>query len=79
MGNKFGNFSNEQDAIDALVADGFVFTIYGNFKKQGMTQGNLIEPPRATTAIVEITNYTVDAKHSETGKSYQVFQHHFID
>lgn len=78
MGNKFGNFANEQTAIEAIKAKGFTLSASGNYTKADRTGGNLIEAPRNCIAIVEITSYRVDGKWAADGLDYRVFQHHFI-
>lgn len=78
MGNKFGNFANEQAAIEAIEADGFRLNARGLFTKKSMTGGNLIEAPRRCSALVEITSYRVDGRWAADGQDYRVFQHHFI-
>ena len=78
MGNKFGDFANEQAAISAIEADGFKANGRGYFTKRSMTGGNLMEQPRSCVAIVEITSYRVDGKYASDGKDYRVFQHHFL-
>ena len=78
MGNKFGNFANEQAAIDAIVAEGFALSINGNYAKKSHTGGNLIEAPRRCVALVEISSYRVDGQYAADGKDYHVFQHHFL-
>lgn len=78
MGNKFGNFATAQAAIADILADGFQPLPSGNFAKKCMSQGNLVEEPRAMTAIVEISSYRVDGQYAADGKDYFVFQHHFL-
>ena len=78
MGNKFGNFASEQAAIADIEADGFTLNERGYFTKRSMTGGSLMEAPRKSTAIVEITSYRVSGEYAADGKDYHVFQHHFI-
>ena len=78
MGNKLGNFASESLAALNLVAQGFVYDDEGYFKKPSRTTGNLMEAPRKKTAIVKISSYLVDGQYAADGKSYPVFQHHYI-
>lgn len=78
MGNKFGSFATEQEAVDAIMADGFSDTGRRYFSKKSKTGGNLMEEPRACMALVEITSYRVDGKYAADGRDYHVYQHHFI-
>lgn len=78
MGNKFGNYASAEQAEQAIIADGFVKNERGLFAKRGTTGGNLIEHPRRTTALVEISSYRVDGAYAPNGCDYFVFQHHFI-
>ncbi len=78
MGNKFGNFANEQAAIEAIAAEGFKPNERGLFTKASRTGGNLFEQPRRCTALVEISSYRVDGQYAADGKDYRVYQHHYL-
>lgn len=78
MGNKFGNYASEQEAIAAIEADGFISNGRGGFSKKSRTGGNLFEAPRQCVATVYISSYHVDGQYATNGKDYRVFQHHFL-
>jgi hypothetical protein len=80
MGNKFGNYASEQEAIAAIEAEGFTPSLVnpGVWRKESQTQGNLIEAPRDCLALVKIHRYRVDGKYSPNGQEYFIYQHHFI-
>lgn len=78
MGNKFGNYASENDAIMAIEVEGFTLRDNGYWGKSSVTGGSLIDAPRACTALVEITSYRVDGQYAPDGRDYRIWQHHFI-
>lgn len=70
MGNKFGNFSTEEEVSELLISEGYTFLESGLYCKKSEYDGKNI--------LVRITSYRVDGEYSEDGLDYEVFQYHFI-
>lgn len=74
MGNKFGNYKSEAEAVEVLKANGFTPAKTPGIWAKPSTDGFGFP----MTALVEVTTGYVAGQYTASGVDETYYQHHFL-